>query len=311
MSSASGWNPERIPSQVGKTFVVTGGHAGIGYWVSEQLARAGATVVMAGRTHKKLTAARDAILARKPDALVESVRLDLASLGSVRESAEQLSALPRIDGLIENAGTIMASKKREETIDGFERMFGVNHLGHFLLTALLYPRIRESAGRIVPMGSGATRLTKIRLNDLQSTEGKFSAWAAYGQSKHATQSFGFELDRRLRAANSPAMSLVAHPGAVRDGVTPKRVGVIEPTIRQRLADHLIFVITRGKDVGAWPIVRAATDPAAEGGQYWGPRGLGSGQPRLNTAVEIDRSPPLGAELWARSEEWVGQEFVVS
>jgi len=309
-AAASGWNPERLPRQDGKTFVVTGGHAGIGYWVSEQLARAGARVVIAGRTQKKLAAARDAILARKPDALVDGVRLDLASLASVREAAEELSALPRIDGLLENAGTVMASRKREETADGFESMFGVNHLGHFLLTALLYPRIRSSGGRVVTMGSGATRLTKIRLDDLQSTEGKFSAWRAYGQSKHATQAFGFELDRRLRAAGSPATALVAHPGAVRDGTTPKRRGVIEPTIRQRLADHTIFFITRGKDVGAWPMVRAATDPAAEGGQYWGPRGFGSGQPRLNTPVEIDRSPELGRELWARSEEWVGEEFVV-
>ncbi|CAN5284153.1 SDR family NAD(P)-dependent oxidoreductase [soil metagenome] len=308
--SPPAWDPKHIPEQTGKTFVVTGGQAGIGYWVSEQLVTAGAHVVMAGRTPEKLDAARGAILARIPGARVDGVRLDLASLASVRECAEQLSALPQIDGLIENAGTIMASKKREETVDGFERMFGVNHLGHFLLTALLYPRIRQSAGRIVTMGSGSTRLTTIRLDDLQSTAGRFSAWAAYGQSKHATQAFGFELDRRLRAASSTAMALVAHPGGVRDGVTPRRQGVIEPSIGQRLADHTIFLLSRGKDVGAWPAVRAATDPEAAGGQYWGPRGFGSGQPRLNTAVAIDRSPQLGAELWRRSQEWVGQEFVV-
>jgi NAD(P)-dependent dehydrogenase (short-subunit alcohol dehydrogenase family) len=304
------WDPKRIPDQTGKTFVVTGGHSGIGYWVSEQLAQAGAHVVMAGRTPRKLDAARHAILARVPDAEVDGVQLDLASLASVRESAQRLSTLGSIDGLIENAGTIMASKQREETADGFEAMFGVNHLGHFLLTALLYPRIRESAGRIVAMGSGATRLTRIRLDDLQSTDGTFSAWRAYGQSKHATQAFGFELDRRLRAAGSPAAALVAHPGAVRDGVTPTRVGVIEPTTAQRLADRFIYVITRGKDVGAWPMVRAATDPEAHGGQYWGPRGFGSGQPRLNSPVAADRSPELGRELWTRSEEAVGQEFVV-
>jgi NAD(P)-dependent dehydrogenase (short-subunit alcohol dehydrogenase family) len=153
------WDPRSIPSQAGKTFVVTGGNAGIGYFISEQLAAAGGHVIIACRSAAKADAAIAAIHARTPEAQLEHVALDLSSYASVRSAAAALTGR-RIDAIIENAGSIMPSKKRETTVDGNEVMFGTNHLGHFLLTALLYPTLAATPGaRVVTMGSGATRLT--------------------------------------------------------------------------------------------------------------------------------------------------------
>jgi NAD(P)-dependent dehydrogenase (short-subunit alcohol dehydrogenase family) len=305
-----GWAPRNIPSQRGKTFVVTGGNAGIGYFIAEQLAGAGGRVVIAARNDRKAEAAIASIRSRFPAAEVSSVHLDLASFDSVRAAAGELSKLPSLDALIENAGAIMPSRKRQLTADGNELMFGTNHLGHFLLTALLYPTLVSTPGsRVVTMGSGATHLTGIRLDDLQSSA-RFSAWAAYGQSKHATQAFGFELDRRLRAAGSPVTALVAHPGGGQDGNTPTRAGVLEPTVSQRILAKLLFFVGGGKHTGAWPVVRAATDPDARGGQYWGPRGGLSGQPRLGKPARVSHDPQLGTALWAESERLVGQTFTV-
>jgi NAD(P)-dependent dehydrogenase (short-subunit alcohol dehydrogenase family) len=293
-----------------KTFVVTGGNAGIGYYIAEQLARDGAAVVIAARNQQKAAAAIASIQREVPGASVSAVSLDLSSYATVRAAAAELAELPRIDGLIENAGSIMASKQRQETVDGNELMFGTNHLGHFLLTALLYPTLRATPGsRVVTMGSGATRLRRLTPDNLQATSGRYSAFTAYAQSKHATQAFGFELDRRLRAAGSPVMSLVAHPGSGMDGISPARPGVIDPTPGGRALAKVMF-IGGGKDRAAWSAVHAATDPDVIGGQYWGPRGGFSGPPVIVKPAASSHSPEFGAALWALSERLTGQPFPV-
>jgi NAD(P)-dependent dehydrogenase (short-subunit alcohol dehydrogenase family) len=302
------WDPRNIPSQSGKTFVVTGGNAGIGYFIGEQLAVAGARVVIAARDAGRADAAVAAIRSRVPGAQVSAVALDLSSYASVRSAAAVLISLGRIDGIIENAAAVMPSRQREQTVDGNELMFGTNHLGHFLLTALLYPTLEKTPGsRVVTMGSGATRLVKLDADDLQSA-GKFRPFAAYAQSKHATQAFGFELDRRLRTAGSSVIALVAHPGGGQDGNSPERPGVVEPSTRERIMAKLLFVAGGGKDRAAWPAVRAATDPDAVGGQYWGPRGNIAGPPVPVKPVESSRSPVFGGRLWTESERLVGERF---
>jgi len=303
------WDPRALPQQAGKSFVVTGGYAGIGYFISEQLAAAGAQVIIAGRSSAKADAAIASINARNPQARVEYVPLDLASYESVHAAAAALDGR-RIDALIENAGMIKAGVGRQTTVDGNELMFGTNHLGHFLLTALLFPTLLATPGsRVVTMGSGATHLTRAHLSDLQSEE-KFSPFSAYGQSKHATQSFGFELDRRLRAARSPVTALVAHPGTATDALTPPRPGVTEPTAAGRVVARLFPIVGGGKDRAAWSAVRAATDPDAVGGQYWGPRGGISGPPVLQKPVASSSNAAFGAALWATSEKLVRQAFRV-
>jgi NAD(P)-dependent dehydrogenase (short-subunit alcohol dehydrogenase family) len=302
------WDPTNLPSQVGKIFVVTGGASGIGYFICEQLAGTGARVIIAGRNRAKADVAIASIARQSPGADVGFVHLDLGSFDSVRAAAAELATLGRIDALIENAGVIMPSKERQQTVDGNELMFGTNHLGHFLLTAQLFPTLLSTPGsRVVPMGSGSTHLTRIDLDNLQGTK-NYSSWRAYGQSKHATQSFGFELDRRLRASQSPVTALVAHPGAAQDAKSPFRAGIVEPTGLQR-ALGLFYVIARGKNTAAWPIVRAAIDPDVAGGQYWGPR-VFTPMPSLVKPARVSQEEVLGRALWARSEEFVGQTFDV-
>ena len=305
------WDPEHIPTQVGKVFVVTGGNAGIGYFIAEQLAAAGGQVVITSRTQRRADAAIAALRAQVPGAQVSAVLLDLSSFPSVRAAAAELAALPRIDALIENAGTVMPTKERAETENGDELMFGTNHLGHFLLTALLFPTLeRTPASRVVTMGSGATKLRGFDLDDLQSEKGRYSAFGTYAQSKHATQSFGFELDRRLRAAGSSVTALVAHPGSAQDAVSPARPGVFSSTAGQRLKARLLFFLGGGKDRAAWSVVRAATDPDARGGDYWGPRGNLSGPPVLQKPAAQSHGAGAGASLWRASEELVGQRFPI-
>lgn len=302
------WDPRNIPSQSGKTFVVTGGNAGIGYFIGEQLAAAGARVVIAARDAGRADAALAAIRSRVPGAQVSAVVLDLSSYVSVRSAAASLASLGRIDGIIENAAAVMPSRQREQTVDGNELMFGTNHLGHFLLTALLYPTLQKTPGsRVVTMGSGATRLVKLDPDDLQSAR-TFRPFAAYAQSKHATQAFGFELDRRLRTAGSSVMALVAHPGGGQDGNSPERPGVVEPSIGQRALAKLLFFVGGSKDTAAWSAVRAATDPTAAGGQYWGPRGNITGPPVLAKPVESSHAESFGSRLWTDSERLVGERF---
>lgn len=302
------WDPNHLPSQTGKTFVVTGGNAGIGYFTAEQLAGAGARVILASRDAEKADAAIAAIRSRVPASDPGFVRLDLASLDSVRSAASELNRLDRIDGLIENAGVIPSGSIRRTTADGHELMFGTNHLGHFALTALVFATlVRTPGSRIVTMGSGSTKMVALRADDLQS-ERKYSAFTAYAQSKHATQAFGFELDRRLRAAGSTVTALVAHPGSGQDGLSPFREGVNEPSAAARIGGALFFVAGGSKVVAAWPIVRATVDPDAAGGQYWGRTTPVYGRPAPNRPAVSSHSPVFGRDLWARSEEWTGIPF---
>lgn len=304
------WNPRSLPPQTGKTFVVTGGSSGIGYFVAEQLAEAGATVVIAARSREKADAAAASIRSRTPEAQVEFVHLDLGSLDSVKAAAMELVARDRIDGLLENAAVILAGPKRQVTADGFELTFGTNHLGHFALTALTFPVLERTPGsRVVTMGSGVTKLVTLHADDLQS-EKRYSSFSSYGQSKHATQSFGFELDRRLRKAGSSVTALVAHPGGAQDGLSPFRAGVNAPTAAQRLVAGLSFVVGGSKEAAAWPLVRAAIDPSASGGQYWGRTTPVFGRPALNTPAASSHSAEFGAGLWSLSENWTGIPFTV-
>ena len=305
------WDPRRLPSQAGKTFVVTGGNSGIGYFVTEQLAGAGARVILAARDAERADAAIVAILERNSRADLRFAELDLANLSATRDTADALNTLGRIDGLIENAAQILpGTKSRRTTADGFELAFGTNHLGHFALTALLYPTLVETPGsRVVTVGSGATRIVRPHLDDLQS-ERSYSEFGAYAQSKHATQGFGFELDRRLRAAGSPVTALVAHPGGGQSGLTRTVPGVIEPSIPTRIAHAARLVAGGGRESAAWSIVRAATDPSAQGGDYWGRRFNVLGRPVLNTPVASSHAEDYGRGLWERSEFLTGIRFAV-
>ncbi|MFF0149081.1 NADP-dependent 3-hydroxy acid dehydrogenase YdfG [Amycolatopsis sulphurea] len=300
------WNPEALPDLPGRTFAVTGGTAGIGYFIAEQLAGTGAHVVLLGRAPERLRTAVTTLRARVGSARLSTIPLDLTDLGSVAGAAERLVRLGRVDALIENAGITAPGPVRRSTAQGFELAMGTNHFGHFALTALAMPVLTASAARIVSMGSLITRLRRFDLDDLQSVR-SYSDFRAYTQSKHAVQSFGLELDRRLRAAGSPVRSIVAQPGFSLDRSTPDR-----PGISTRVpAFRLLAPVCQGKDHGAWPAVRAAADPSVEGGAYLGPARLGVGRPVPGTAPATSRDPALASRLWTVSEELTGIPFRIT
>jgi NAD(P)-dependent dehydrogenase (short-subunit alcohol dehydrogenase family) len=302
------WDPSALPTQHGKTFVVTGANAGIGYFITEQLAGAGARVILASRSEQRADAALAALRTRVPGAQVEFLRLDLADLDSVRAAASAIRELDRVDGLIENAGMVHPPSRRQTTAAGHEVVLATNLLGHFALTALALPALARTPGsRVVSLGSMATRLSSFRIDDLQ-LETAYNGWRAYAQSKIAVQSFGFELDRRLRATGSVVASLVAHPGFSISGLTPRIPGVNEPSVGTRVVDTLQGFAAQGKDRGAWAPVRAAIDPDAVGGQFWGPRFQTRGRPALARPTSTSSDPAIGARVWETAEELTGLRF---
>ena len=301
------WQPEQLPQQHGRTIVVTGAGRGIGYFVSEQLAACGARVIMTTRSTEQAATAAATLRAHVPDARLEFVLLDLASLDSIRSAAAQIRALGPIDVLINNAGRTDPPKRRETTSDGLEVIVGTNAFGTFALTARVFPALAEHA-RVVSLGSLATRLAKADLTDLQSAR-DYSASRAYAASKHLVHAFAFELDRKLRASGSGIESVLAHPGFALDGSAPRRAGVTDLNSKaRRVAERALRLIAHGKDRGAWPVVRAALDPAALGGQFYGPSHSATGRPTLTRAVAQSQDPAFGAEFWRQAEVATGLIF---
>ena len=297
-----------VPDLTGRTFVITGGTGGLGYWASEQLAAAGGSVVIAARNAERGDAALRSLEAQVPGADARFVRLDLADLSSVAEAAAELSALPRIDALIANAG-VLASHGRQTTADGFEAMIGTNFLGHYALIGRMLPALaaQPTAARIVHLGSISHEFFRLDLDDLQSSTGRFKEFRTYGRSKLAVMTYGFELDRRLRSAGVATASLVAHPGYAVDELAPRRDILPTPKTGTAPGRAAVRLIGQGKNAGAWPIVAAATDPGAAGGQYWGPAGWRQlkGLPTVVAAKPYARDPAVARRLWATAEHLTG------
>ncbi|WP_438352173.1 SDR family NAD(P)-dependent oxidoreductase [Microbacterium sp. CJ88] len=304
----TGWDPRALPDLSGRTYLVTGANAGLGFFCSEQLAGAGAHVVMTGRNPNRLAAARAALKGRMRDAggrgTVETMLLDTSNLGSVRAAAASVRGRGALDGLVLNAGNVHPPKQRETTVDGNEVVFATNVLGHFALAGALLPAVAAAAGRIVWLGSISTSMWRYDPVDPQLREG-YSSWRAYVQSKVATTALGLEADRRLRAHGVPVASVVVHPGYSTSGRTPGIAGVNEPTRLTRFADNLQAVITQSKEHGAWPLARAVADPYVEGGDMLGPRFVTHGMPRRAVASKITRDPELGDRLWRFCEAAAG------
>jgi NAD(P)-dependent dehydrogenase (short-subunit alcohol dehydrogenase family) len=285
------WSTQDIPDMTGRTVIVTGANSGIGRAAARALAAAGARVVLAVRdTDKGQTAA-----AAMPGE-VEVRRLDLANLASVREFAAGWEA--DLDLLINNAGVMIPPLTR--TADGFELQFGTNHLGHFALTNLLLPRV---TGRVVTVSSQAHRTGTIDFDDLNWERKRYKAWRAYSQSKLANLMFTYELQRRLSGAGT-TIALAAHPGLAHTQLTRN-----SPAIA---AFFYARVMSQNAAMGALPVLRAATDPAVLGGQYFGPGGLfgARGYPKLAESTRQSHDAAIQRRLWTASEELTGVTFPV-
>ena len=296
----NGWTPERIGSLAGKTYVITGANSGAGFEASRILLSKGAKVVMLNRNPSKSANAIEALkqsLGQHID--VRFIQVDLAVLESVRNAAnELLNTTPIIDALICN-GAIAQVAKQHLTVDGFESQLGVNHFGHFLLCGLLFDRINEAKGRIVMVGSNAYKmgLKRIKFEDLNFDK-KYTAWDSYAQSKLAQMMFGYELQRRIKAAGKNVEVQVCHPGASRTNLLMDTAS----TFNKMLWAVMSRVIAQSAEKGAWPEVMCATEQGLQAGTLYGPT------KRANTVGPVDQNKldsialdqDMAAKLWALS-----------
>lgn len=264
------WTAAKIPSLIGKTAVITGANGGLGLESAKALAGAGAHVIMAARSPEKSERALAEIRAQYPDASVAVVPLDLASQVSVKDAAATIvAAHPRVDILLNNAGLMALPEGR--TANGYEKQWGVNHLGHWTFTAELLPSLlRAPDARVVTVTSIARHQGKPVNPQNPNLEGEYEEWKAYGQSKLANLIFALGLQRDFAAAGVSAMSLAAHPGLSHTDLQKRTVregggGVSGPAWEARAARWGMPAWR-----GALPQLRAATDPRAKGGAFYGP-----------------------------------------
>ncbi|MEB2784145.1 oxidoreductase [Algoriphagus persicinus] len=295
---------ETAPSQKGKIAIVTGANSGIGYDTALGLAQKGNTVLLASRNLKKAQQALNQILKLVPNADLEIILIDLTSLKSVEKFAMEFAAkYDRLDLLIENAGIMIPSLTKTE--DGFESQFGVNYLAHFHLTNLLFPIIKKTKfARIVTLGSMAHKSGELDFGNLNA-EKSYSRWKFYAQSKLACMMFAYELQRRIESAGIHAMALSAHPG-----FSDSNLGVFLPAIGRALFSPLTALIGQDSKHGALPTLRAALDPEAKGGEYYGPSGFRQIKGSPVQVMSSSKSHDLGAaaKLWSISEEMTGRDF---
>jgi NAD(P)-dependent dehydrogenase (short-subunit alcohol dehydrogenase family) len=299
------WSSEQIPDQHGRTAIVTGANSGLGLATARELARHGASVVLACRNTARGEGAVREIQVAVPDARLELAELDLSSLASVRSFAERFRAgHDGLDLLIANAG--LMAPPRGETADGFELQLGTNHLGHFALTGRLIGVMEgRPDARVVTLSSITHRTGRINFDDLQS-ERRYRRWAAYGQSKLADLMTALELDRRLRAAGSTVISVAAHPG-----YAATNLQTASPPLLDRAVMRVMNAIAaQSADMGALPTLYAATFPGLAGGSFVGPDGFAElrGHPHIVAPNRAARDEDVAARLWTVSEELTGVRF---
>lgn len=287
----------------GRTAIVTGANSGIGFAATRQMVAAGATVVMACRNADKAAEAARRIRESGVRGSVEVESVDLGELASVRSFARRIEESGRvIDVLLNNAGVMALD--RTLTPDGFEAQIGINHFGHFALTGLLLPVLsRDGGGRVVNVSSMGHRPGRVVLDDLMFERRRYSRWGAYFQSKLANLLFTRELDRRLRAADNGVIGVCSHPGTART-----ELGKSGSSTTNFVMRNFTGVLIRSSEQGAEALVRACVDPSATGGEFFGPRWMAFGEPRLETPSRRARNEADARRLWEISEELTGVRY---
>jgi NAD(P)-dependent dehydrogenase (short-subunit alcohol dehydrogenase family) len=303
-----GWTVADMPDMTGRLAVVTGANGGLGLETARGLAGAGATVVMAARRLDEAEAAAESIREGHPEASLDLVNLDLASLDSVRTAAATIGARHgSIDVLVANAGLMGIPHQR--TVDGFEMQFGVNHLGHFALTALLWPQLVADRGARVVTVTSFARVWRSRFDrEDPPLRGGYGPWKAYGLSKMANLRFALELDRRARAADVPVAGIVVHPGLAHTRLQVTSVRESRGGITQRFWAWAARTAGMSPRRGALPVLRAASDPTARGGHFYAPRFVTSGPPVRRPLLPWNRRSPQSRALWEASERMTGIDF---
>jgi len=298
MSVFQQWSEQDIPSQKHKTVLITGANSGLGFQAAKLLAKKGAKVVLACRSLEKAQAAQVELQHEVPQAHSCVLSLDLASLHSIYQCVDSFNQdHNRLDILINNAGVMAPPLSR--TQEGFETQFGTNHLGHFVLTGLLLPRLEQAPeGRVVVVSSLMHRLGRLDFDNLNA-EQRYCRWSAYGQSKLANLVYAKTLHRRLLDQGSSVKVMAAHPGY---SVTNLQ--------RHATATRVSQCFAQSPEQGCLPAVIAATAPELKGGEYIGPSGWFElkGKPQRAYASKTAQDEYVGQLLWQRSEELTGFRY---
>jgi hypothetical protein len=293
------WTPEQMPSQAGKTVLITGANSGLGLESAKLLAGAGAEVVLACRNTDKGQAALDEIRAEHPDASLELMALDLADQQSIRDFAEAFKAkYDHLDILLNNAGLMAPPLQR--TKDGFEMQFGTNHLGHFALTGLLLDHLENAESpRVVTVSSLAIYLGSFDFDNLNA-EKRYKRWPFYGHSKLANLVFARELDRRLRERGSKVQSIAVHPGYSATNLQ-----------NDTIFAHINKFLAQPQHMGCYPSVYAATSDEVSRGGFYGPNGLfgAAGYPAPARVRKVADDHEVADKLWKKSEELTGVHYL--
>ena len=302
------WTSEDIPDLAGSVALVTGGNSGLGFETVKALAGKYAHVILACRDTAKGNAAQEQICQQTPDASIEVMQLDLASLASVRQFAvEFMLKHNQLHILINNAG-VMATPHRT-TADGFELQFGTNHLGHFTLTGLLLDVLLKTPNsRVVTVSSMAEQMGRINLDDLMS-EKSYERWTAYAQSKLANVLFAYELQRKLNVVRASTISLAVHPGVAATNLRTKLM-TRETPLLHRIQGYFWEFLRQSVEMGALPQLYAATAPNVRGGEIYAPGGYlqRAGYPKKVRSSRRSYDATLSKQLWAVSEKLTGVEY---
>jgi NAD(P)-dependent dehydrogenase (short-subunit alcohol dehydrogenase family) len=300
------WTVEHIPDLTGKIAVVTGANSGIGLETAREMARKGAHTVLACRSAERGERAVEDLKEQLPGAQLQLTALDLASLSSIERFARDFTqAHSRLDVLVNNAGIMAVPYSLTE--DGFESQMGINHLGHFALTGRLLKVLLSTPGaRVVNVSSTAHRPGRMEFGNLLFENGGYSPFRAYCRSKLANLLFTFELQRRFTNAGVETLAVACHPGMATTNIGNHLHG--HRTFR--FSGMLTAGIVQSAAMGALPTLRAAVDPEAKGGQYYGPRGFAGqrGFPGPVSSTASSRHAESAFRLWEASEELTGVDY---
>jgi len=299
------WTTDDIPDLTGKVIIVTGANSGIGYEAAKEFARKGAQTILACRSVDKAQVASVQIQAEVPNAKVEVMQIDLASQKSIHAFAKVFkSNYDRLDVLVNNAGIMMV--RYGTTEDGFEQQFGTNHLGHFALTGLLVDLLKNTPNsRVVNVSSNGHREGYMDFGNLMYENGRgYSRMGAYGRTKLANLLFTYELQRRIEAAGINTIATAAHPGLTNTALADHLFGVkpLRPILGR---------LIQNASMGALPTLRAAVDPSARGGQYFGPGNSEEtgGYPIVVQSNQASHNEWDARQLWQISEKLTGVKFL--
>lgn len=294
------WNTENIPDQKGKIVLITGATSGLGKEAAKIFASKGATVILPVRNTEKAKTVREEILKTNPNAKIDVRSLDLSNLNSIKLFSEEISkSYTQLDILINNAGIMYCPYSK--TQDGFEMQMGTNHLGPYALTAQLMPLLMKTANsRIVNTASLAHLTGNIDFEDINWENRKYKTMQAYADSKLANLYFHYELTKKLKGQENAPLVIAAHPGWTKTELD-RHIGLV---------GFISSIIGQKVQMGVLPTLRAATDPQAISGDYFGPSGFREmrGNPIKVKSNELSHNTQKAAQLWSLSEKLTGVKY---